>query len=73
MSGGFTCDLHYCDSISDIKNVIFRSVSWIRGGDSHIITVDEETFISDDRFSSLVKTQDNLWTLKVGGDEVERV
>ena len=43
----------------------FRSVAWIRGSDSHIITVDQETFISDDRFSSLIKTPDNLWTLKV--------
>ena len=46
-------------------NSCLRSVSWIRGSDSHIITVDQETFISDDRFSSLVKTADNLWTLKV--------
>ena len=42
-----------------------RSVSWIRGADSHIITVDQETFISDDRFSSLIKARENLWTLKV--------
>ena len=42
-----------------------RSVSWIRGADSHIITVDQETFISDDRFSSLIKVRENLWTLKV--------
>lgn len=42
-----------------------RSVSWIRGADSHIITVDQETFISDQRFTSLIKSKDNLWTLKV--------
>ena len=42
-----------------------RSVSWIRGADSHIITVDQETFISDSRFSSLIKARENLWTLKV--------
>ena len=42
-----------------------RSVSWIRGADSHIITVDQETFISDDRFSSLIKARENLWTLKI--------
>ena len=52
----------------DIRINIFniRSVSWIRGADSHIITVDQETFISDQRFSSLIKNKDNLWTLKVG-------
>merc|ERR1711953_370099 len=41
------------------------SVSWIRGADSHIITVDQETFISDSRFSSLIKARENLWTLKI--------
>jgi len=48
-----------------IFNAENMSVSWIRGSDSHIITVDQETFISDQRFSSLIKTSDNLWTLKV--------
>ena len=54
-----------------------RSVSWIRGADSHIITVDQETFISDSRFSSLIKARENLWTLKVrerppvGGDSAD--
>ena len=28
--------------------------------------VDEETFISDDRFVSLKKAKESLWTLKVG-------
>ena len=49
----------------NISKHFCRSVAWIRGSDSHIITVDQETFISDDRFSSLIKTLDNLWTLKV--------
>lgn len=53
------------DTLNISKKNFFRSVAWIRGSDSHIITVDQETFISDDRFSSLIKTLDNLWTLKV--------
>merc|ERR1712012_1465971 len=48
-----------------IFNAENMSVSWIRGSDSHIITVDQETFISDQRFASLIKTSDNLWTLKI--------
>ena len=55
-------------NIRRIFELIFfniRSVSWIRGADSHIITVDQETFISDSRFSSLIKARENLWTLKV--------
>ena len=43
----------------------FRSVSWVRGRDSHIITVDQETFISDGRFVSLKHDTESLWTLKV--------
>ena len=43
---------------------LFRSVSWVRGRDSHIITVDQETFISDGRFVSLKKAKESLWTLK---------
>lgn len=48
-----------------IFNTGNRSVSWVRGRDSHIITVDEETFISDDRFVSLKKAKESLWTLKI--------
>jgi len=48
-----------------IFNIGNRSVSWVRGRDSHIITVDEETFISDDRFVSLKKAKESLWTLKI--------
>jgi len=48
-----------------IFNVGNQSVSWVRGRDSHIITVDQETFISDGRFVSLKKLKDSLWTLKI--------
>jgi len=41
------------------------SVSWVRGRDSHIITVDQETFISDGRFASLKQEKESLWTLKI--------
>ena len=33
------------------------SVSWVRSGDGHIISVDSETFISDTRFSVLQKKE----------------
>lgn len=48
-----------------IFNIANRSVSWVRGRDSHIITVDQETFISDGRFMSLKKSKESLWTLKI--------
>jgi hypothetical protein len=34
----------------EVYNLNNLSVSWIRGRDSHILTVDRETFISDSRF-----------------------
>jgi len=37
----------------EVYNLNNKSVSWVRGRDSHILTVDRETFISDPRFSSL--------------------
>jgi len=48
-----------------IFNVENKSVSWIRERDSHIITVDQETFISDDRFETFHRLKDSLWTLKI--------
>ncbi len=40
-------------------------VSWIRQRDSHILTVDRMTFISDDRFQILNGEKKNAWTLRI--------
>ena len=37
----------------EVYNLNNLSVSWVRGRDSHILTVDRETFISDNRFVSM--------------------
>ena len=37
----------------EVYNLNNLSVSWVRGHDSHILTVDRETFISDKRFVSM--------------------
>ena len=37
----------------------------MRGRDSHILTVDSEVFISDERFHSQIQKLSNLWILKV--------
>ena len=42
-----------------------ESVSWVRGRDSHILTVDSEVFISDERFLPQIQKLSNLWILKV--------
>ncbi|KAG0726544.1 Zwei Ig domain protein zig-8 [Chionoecetes opilio] len=48
-----------------IKNLGNKSVSWIRNRDSHILTVDRYTFISDERFSAWHEAQTQTWTLQV--------
>ena len=52
---------------------MFQSVSWVRGRDSHILTVDRETFISDPRFSSLHRRgpMSDLVTLSIAGAREE--
>ena len=51
-------------SLCGPKSSLFRSVSWVREKDSHILAVDGEIFIQDQRFTSLVK-ENNQWTLMV--------
>lgn len=40
-------------------------VSWIRNRDSHILTVDRYTFISDERFTAWHEAPTQTWTLQV--------
>ena len=43
----------------------FFQVSWIRKRDSHILTVDGTTFISDERFYILKPERRHVWTLRI--------
>jgi hypothetical protein len=47
-----------------VELLLRRSVSWVREKDSHILAVDGEVFIQDQRFTSLAK-ENNQWTLMV--------
>jgi hypothetical protein len=51
----------------EVYNLNNLSVSWVRGRDSHILTVDRETFISDNRFISMDKKEKmyNIITLAI--------
>ena len=51
----------------EVYNLNNLSVSWVRGRDSHILTVDRETFISDNRFISIIKKEKmyNIITLAI--------
>lgn len=42
-----------------------ESVSWVRRRDSHILAVDREVFISDQRFIANIQKLSNLWILKI--------
>jgi len=46
-----------------VKQLGNKSVSWIRRRDSHILTVDRYTFISDERFQLIQKS--DSWTLQI--------
>ncbi|KAA0198359.1 hypothetical protein HAZT_HAZT005979 [Hyalella azteca] len=42
-----------------------KSVSWVRNADSHILTVDSYTFISDERFTARFDVSSQTWTLQI--------
>ena len=48
-----------------VVNAANNSVSWIRNRDSHILSVDRDTFIVDDRFASLHNRKQATWTLQI--------
>lgn len=48
-----------------IRNLGNQSISWVRSRDSHILTVDHYTFISDQRFQAWHEPDSETWTLQV--------
>ena len=57
----------------EVYNLNNKSVSWVRGRDSHILTVDRETFISDRRFISMHRKEKMSYivTLSIHGVRLE--
>jgi len=57
----------------EVYNLNNKSVSWVRGRDSHILTVDRETFISDRRFISMHRKEkmSDIVTLLIHGVRIE--
>jgi len=51
--------------ICKVNQVGGKTVSWIRKRDSHILTVDGTTFISDERFYILKPERRHVWTLRI--------
>uniref|UniRef100_A0A6A7G031 Limbic system-associated membrane protein n=1 Tax=Hirondellea gigas TaxID=1518452 RepID=A0A6A7G031_9CRUS len=48
-----------------IHNLSNQSVSWIRSRDSHIISVDQMTFIADERFHVFHEPSSGSWSLQI--------
>ncbi|KAF2368065.1 Immunoglobulin V-set domain [Trinorchestia longiramus] len=48
-----------------IRNLSNQSVSWIRSRDSHIISVDQVTFIADERFHVFHEPDSGSWSLQI--------
>lgn len=46
---------------------VFFKVSWIRKKDGHLLTVDTDTFIGDNRFQVRHPVHSDTWTLHLRG------
>ena len=55
----------------EVYNLNNLSVSWVRGRDSHILTVDRETFMSDKRFVSMHRGKKMSNTITLSIDEIK--
>uniref|UniRef100_A0A182JA51 Ig-like domain-containing protein n=1 Tax=Anopheles atroparvus TaxID=41427 RepID=A0A182JA51_ANOAO len=48
-----------------VENLAQYSISWVRHHDLHILAINWDTFISDERFQALHNKQTEEWTLKI--------
>lgn len=45
--------------------MVKKPISWLRVRDGHILTVDQTTFIADQRFQSIFTTNPERWSLQI--------
>ncbi|XP_058123484.1 uncharacterized protein LOC131294641 [Anopheles ziemanni] len=48
-----------------VENLAQYSISWVRHHDLHILAINSDAFISDERFQALHNKQTEEWTLKI--------
>uniref|UniRef100_A0A2M4BU11 Putative neural cell adhesion molecule l1 n=2 Tax=Anopheles marajoara TaxID=58244 RepID=A0A2M4BU11_9DIPT len=48
-----------------VENLAQHTISWVRHHDLHILAINADTFISDERFRALHNPQTAEWTLKI--------
>ncbi|XP_046806273.1 mucin-5AC [Lucilia cuprina] len=49
----------------NVKQLVKKPISWLRVRDGHILTVDQTTFIADQRFQSIFTTNPERWSLQI--------
>ncbi|XP_053960004.1 mucin-5AC [Anastrepha ludens] len=49
----------------NVKQLVKKPISWLRVRDGHILTVDQTTFIADQRFQSIFAPNPERWSLQI--------
>ncbi|XP_054086692.1 uncharacterized protein LOC105208465 isoform X1 [Zeugodacus cucurbitae] len=49
----------------NVKQIVKNPISWLRVRDGHILTVDQTTFISDQRFQPIFTPNPERWSLQI--------
>ncbi|XP_067619934.1 uncharacterized protein dpr15 [Eurosta solidaginis] len=49
----------------NVKHLVKKPISWLRVRDGHILTVDQTTFIADQRFQSIYASNPERWSLQI--------
>ncbi|XP_015022956.2 mucin-5AC [Drosophila mojavensis] len=49
----------------NVKQLVKKPISWLRMRDGHILTVDQTTFIADQRFQSVFSPNPERWSLQI--------
>ncbi|XP_055856919.1 uncharacterized protein LOC129919855 isoform X2 [Episyrphus balteatus] len=49
----------------NVKQLVKKPISWLRVRDGHILTVDQTTFIADQRFQSIYTPNPERWSLQI--------
>jgi len=52
-------------SFGQVKQLVKKPISWLRMRDGHILTVDQTTFIADQRFQSVFSPNPERWSLQI--------
>ncbi|XP_067619926.1 uncharacterized protein dpr17 [Eurosta solidaginis] len=49
----------------NVHRIMNKPISWVRLRDGHIVSVDQATFIADQRFQSIFQGEEDTWSLQI--------